>query len=55
MVIADLRQAIKNSDEVEVSLADGSASFKAWLELSPRDREILLHDGLMNYTRIKAS
>ena len=54
LVIADLRAAVKDADEVEVSLSDGS-NIKALLELSPRDREILLHDGLMNYTRIKAS
>ena len=55
LVIGDLRQAVQERDEVEVTSGEGSYRFKARLELSPRDREILLHDGLMNYTRIKAS
>ncbi len=55
LVIGDLRQAVQERDEVEVTSGEGSYRFKARLELSPRDREILLLDGLMNFTRIKAS
>ncbi len=48
--INGLREAVENSDEVEVTQADGS-TLKAQLTLSPRDRAILLADGLLSFTR----
>lgn len=48
--IKGLRQAVESADQVTVTRADGS-TFKADLTLSPRDRAILLADGLMSYTR----
>ena len=50
LVIADLRQAIRERDQVVIAKADGSAEFVGQLELSRRDREILLADGLLSYT-----
>ena len=52
--IEDLLEAIKNRDEVKLTKADGSFEFLGRLELSDRDREILLSAGLLNYTRRKA-
>jgi aconitate hydratase len=52
--IDDLLEAIKSSDTVKVIKADGSFEFTGKLELSDRDREILLSAGLLNYTRKKA-
>ena len=52
--IEDLLEAIKNRDEVKLAKADGSFEFLGRLELSDRDREILLSAGLLNYTRRKA-
>ena len=54
LVIADLRQAVKEKDQVVIAKDDGSAEFVAKLDLSPRDREILLADGLLSYTRMKS-
>ena len=48
--IKGLREAVQNSDEIVVTQADGS-TFVAELTLSPRDREILLADGLLSFTR----
>ena len=53
LVITDLRQALKEKDQVVIAKDDGSAEFVAKLDLSPRDREILLADGLLSYTRMK--
>ncbi len=50
LVVADLRLAIKEKDQVLIAKADGSAEFVGKLELSPRDREILLADGLLSFT-----
>lgn len=50
LVIEDLREAVEEKDEVVIAKAHGSAEFKGKLELSPRDRAILLADGLLSYT-----
>ncbi|MCP4175007.1 MAG: hypothetical protein GY758_30020 [Fuerstiella sp.] len=48
--IKGLKEAVQHSDEVLVTQADGS-TFKAQLTLSQRDRDILLSDGLLSFTR----
>ena len=53
--ISDLLKAIKDSDRVKIAKADGSFEFVGRLELSGRDREILLSAGLLNYTRKRTS
>ncbi|MBC8469594.1 MAG: aconitate hydratase [Planctomycetes bacterium] len=53
--IDNLLEAIRASDEVKIVKADGSFEFVGKLELSERDREILLSAGLLNYTRKKAN
>ena len=55
LVIDNLLEAIKGSDKVEIVSATGSFDFVGRLELSERDREILLSAGLLNYTRKKAN
>jgi aconitate hydratase len=55
LVIEDLLGAIRGSDQVEIRTRDGSSAFVGKLELSARDRDILLAAGLLNYTRTKAS
>jgi aconitate hydratase len=52
-VIDNLLKAIKGSDEIKIAKADSSLTFIGKLELSDRDREILLSVGLLNYTRRK--
>jgi aconitate hydratase len=54
LVIEDLLGAIRSREEVEIRKADGSFAFTGKLELSGRDRDILLSAGLLNYTRTKA-
>jgi aconitate hydratase len=54
LVIEDLLGAIRSSDQVEIRKRDGSFAFVGKLELSARDRDILLSAGLLNYTRSKA-
>jgi aconitate hydratase len=49
--INNLLEAIKGSNIVKVVKANGSFGFVGRLELSDRDREILLSAGLLNYTR----
>jgi aconitate hydratase len=51
--IDGLHEAIKSSDTIKIVKADGSFDFVGKLELSNRDREILLSAGLLNYTRKK--
>ncbi|OHB60950.1 MAG: aconitate hydratase [Planctomycetes bacterium RBG_13_50_24] len=51
--IDNLLEAVKSSDTVKIVKADGSFDFVGRLELSDRDREILLSEGLLNYTRKK--
>lgn len=53
--INNLSEAVKSADEVKVTKADGSLEFTGRLELSERDREILLSAGLLNYTRKKVN
>ena len=55
LVIEDLLGAIRSSDEVRIAKRDSSFAFAGKLELSGRDRDILLSAGLLNYTRSKAS
>jgi aconitate hydratase len=55
LVIENLRQAVADADQVAVASQDGSYRFTGRLELSGRDRDILLADGLMSYTRQRAS
>lgn len=52
-VIDNLLEAIKSSDEIKIAKADGSLTFTGKLDLSDRDRDILLSTGLLNYTRRK--
>jgi len=55
LVIDDLLGALGNRDEVRIAKRDGSFAFTGKLDLSARDREILLAAGLLNYTRGRAS
>jgi aconitate hydratase len=52
--IDDLLGAIEGSNKVKIVKTDGSYEFVGRLELSGRDREILLSAGLLNYTCSKA-
>jgi len=54
LVIDGLLEVIKGSDEVKIATADGSLEFLGKLELSQRDREILLAGGRLSYTREQA-
>jgi aconitate hydratase len=49
--IDSLVDAVKSSKTVTVAKADGSLTFIGKLELSERDRDILLSAGLLNHTR----
>ena len=49
--IDNLLEAIRNSDEVKIIDKTGKYEFTGRLELSDRDREILLSAGMLNYTR----
>jgi aconitate hydratase len=51
--IDGLLEAIKSSNTVKIVKTDGSLELTGRLELSDRDREILLSAGLLNYTRKK--
>ncbi len=55
LVIDNLLEAIKGSDKVEIVNTTSSFDFVGRLELSEREREILLSAGLLNYTREKAN
>jgi len=54
LVIDDLLGAIRDSERVTIRKSDGSFEFTGRLELSARDRDILLAGGLLRYTRGKA-
>ncbi len=54
LVIDELLGAIRSSEQVKIKKADGSFEFTGRLELSTRDRDILLAGGLLSYTRGKA-
>ena len=49
--IDNLIEAVKSSKTVTIAKADGTFEFVGRLELSDRDRQILLSAGLLNYTR----
>ena len=49
--IDGLLEAVKGNDIVKIVKADDTFEFTGRLELSNRDREILLSAGLLNYTR----
>jgi aconitate hydratase len=51
--IDNLLEAIKNADELKITDVTASLEFTGKLNLSPRDREILLSAGLVNYIRSK--
>jgi len=51
LAIDGLLEAIKGSDGVTIAKADGSFEFAGRLELSARDREVLLSGGRLNYAR----
>ncbi len=52
--IVGLLDAIKSSDSVKVANIDKGFEFEAKLNLSSRDRDILLAAGLLNYTKQQA-
>jgi aconitate hydratase len=51
LVIENLLDAIKDGDEVRIAKADGSFEFVGKLELSARDRKILLAGGRLSFTK----
>jgi aconitate hydratase len=53
--IDNLPEAVKAGDKIRIVKADGSFEFEGKLELSERDRKILLSAGLLSYTRKKAN
>jgi aconitate hydratase len=53
--IDGLLEAIKSNDEVKIVDKTSSFEFSGRLELSDRERRILLSAGLLNYTRNKAN
>ena len=55
LVIDNLLEAIKGSDEVKIAEGDGSYEFVGRLGLPKRDREVLLSGGLLRFTREHAN
>jgi len=55
LVIDDLPQAIERGDKVTICKADGSMCFEGRLQLSRRERAVLLAGGLLAYTRERAN
>jgi len=51
--IDNLLEALKGADKVGITETNGKYDFVGRLNLSPRDREILLYAGLVNYIRNK--
>ena len=51
--IADLIEAVKNKNEIKITEKSGKYEIIGKLNLSQRDREILLAAGLLNYTKKK--
>ncbi|MFQ6036385.1 MAG: aconitase family protein, partial [Sedimentisphaerales bacterium] len=51
LVIDNLLEAIEDGDEIKIADRTGSFEFVGRLNLSHRDRDILLSAGLLNYTR----
>jgi aconitate hydratase len=54
LAIAEARKAVAGADAVEVRNRTKNFAFTCRLMLSPRQREILLAGGLLNYTRERA-
>jgi len=54
LVVEDLLGGIKDRDEVRIAMADGSFEFVGKLDLSARDRKILLCGGRLSFTREQA-
>jgi aconitate hydratase len=54
LAIDDLLGAIRSSEQVTIRKSDGSFEFVGRLDLSARDRDILLAGGLLSFTRGKA-
>lgn len=54
LVIDDLIGAVKDSDTVAISGKQGGLQFVGKLDLSGREREVLLSAGLLSYTRKRA-
>jgi len=54
LVIDNLLEAIKSDDKIKIVNTTSSFEFVGKLELSARDKEILLSAGLLNYTRVKS-
>lgn len=52
--IVGLLEAVKSSESVTVKNVTQKSTFKAVLKLADRDRDILLADGLLSYTRNQA-
>jgi len=50
---ANLNAAVKSADEIIIKDKTGGFEFKGRLTLSPRDRQLLLAGGLLNYTKSK--
>jgi len=51
LIIENLLKAIKNSNEIKIADTTNSFEFVGRLELSDRERDILLSSGLLNYTQ----
>lgn len=54
IAISDLTAAIQGRDEVTIQNKTSGKTFKGKLTLSARDRDILLHAGLLHYTKMMA-
>jgi aconitate hydratase len=52
LVIAELLKAIKERETVQIQDITNGKTFTGKLTLSGRDRHILLHSGLLNYTKL---
>ena len=53
--IADLRTGIRKETSLKIENITQQRTFEASLELNPREREILLAGGLLNYTRMQGT
>jgi aconitate hydratase len=51
--VQNVNSAIKSADTITVRNKTGSLEFKCRLNLSQRDRHLLLAGGLLNYTKSK--
>lgn len=50
LMIPNLRQAVTSDDQITIRCTNGSYEFQGKLELSQRDRDILLNGGLLSFT-----